>query len=97
MIPSWGQLLYGILRISEGGLTPLNFDIGARPHKEMGLLGEYLSKTYLEVKKRPIYLSKESSVERRGRRQRGRDVSEKTILVRMENDRHLVWKAGWRS
>ena len=25
MIPSWGQLLYGILRISEGGLTPLNF------------------------------------------------------------------------
>lgn len=30
----------------------------------LGLLGEYLSKTYLEVKKRPIYLSKESSVER---------------------------------
>lgn len=30
----------------------------------LGLLGEYLSKTYLEVKKRPIYLSKEGSVER---------------------------------
>ena len=30
----------------------------------LGLMGEYLSKTYLEVKKRPIYLSKESSVER---------------------------------
>lgn len=28
----------------------------------LGLLGEYLSKTYLEVKKRPIYLSKESNV-----------------------------------
>ncbi len=29
----------------------------------LGLLGEYLSKTYLEVKKRPVYLCKESNLE----------------------------------
>ena len=29
----------------------------------LGLLGEYLSKTYLEVKKRPIYLCKETNIE----------------------------------
>lgn len=32
----------------------------------LGLLGEYLSKTYLEVKKRPIYLCRESSLEKEG-------------------------------
>ena len=31
----------------------------------LGLMGEYLSKTYLEVKKRPIYLCKETNVETR--------------------------------
>ena len=30
----------------------------------LGLMGEYLSKTYLEVKKRPIYLCKETNVEK---------------------------------
>lgn len=30
----------------------------------LGLLGEYLSKTYLEVKKRPIYLCKETNLEK---------------------------------
>jgi len=29
----------------------------------MGIVGEYLAKTYLEVKKRPIYISKESNIE----------------------------------
>ena len=29
----------------------------------LGLLGEYLSKTYLEVKKRPVYLCRESNLE----------------------------------
>ena len=29
----------------------------------LGLLGEYLSKTYLEVKKRPIYLCRETNLE----------------------------------
>ena len=28
----------------------------------MGIIGEYLAKTYLEVKKRPIYISKESNI-----------------------------------
>ena len=27
----------------------------------MGIMGEYLAKTYLETKKRPIYIVKESS------------------------------------
>jgi hypothetical protein len=28
----------------------------------MGVLGQYLAKTYLETKKRPIYIVKESNV-----------------------------------
>ena len=28
----------------------------------IGILGEYLAKTYLEVKSRPIYISKESNI-----------------------------------
>lgn len=32
----------------------------------LGLLGEYLSKTYLEVKKRPIYLCRETNLEKAG-------------------------------
>ena len=32
----------------------------------MGVLGEYLSKTYLEVKNRPIYISKETNIDEKG-------------------------------
>jgi hypothetical protein len=28
----------------------------------MGIIGQYLSKTYLEVKKRPIYIAKEKKI-----------------------------------
>ena len=31
----------------------------------LGVIGEYLAKTYLEVKNRPIYVVKESNVEKK--------------------------------
>lgn len=44
----------------------------------MGILGEYLAKTYLETKHRPIYLLKESSEEDYEERSRRRKDEKNT-------------------
>ena len=38
----------------------------------IGIIGQYLSKTYLEVKKRPIYIIKETEEDRRSRNEEDR-------------------------
>ena len=50
-VAGWPSLVWIILMLSGIQLFCL------------GLMGEYLSKTYLEVTKRPIYLCKETNVE----------------------------------
>jgi glycosyltransferase involved in cell wall biosynthesis len=40
----------------------------------LGIIGQYLAKMYLEVKKRPVYLVKESSVEKRDSPPSGRSA-----------------------
>jgi len=49
-VPGWPSTICAILLI--GGIQLFS----------IGLLGQYLSKTYLEAKKRPIYISKESNL-----------------------------------
>ena len=39
------------------------FFIGGLQHFIIGILGQYLSKAYLEVKRRPIYIVQETNVE----------------------------------
>ncbi len=37
----------------------------------MGVLGEYMAKTYMEVKRRPVYLCRESNLGRRREEDKG--------------------------
>lgn len=43
----------------------------------MGVLGEYLAKTYMEVKRRPVYLCRENNLEKRERESSDEKVAEK--------------------
>lgn len=43
----------------------------------MGVLGEYLAKTYMEVKRRPVYLCRENNLEKRERESGNENVAEK--------------------
>lgn len=43
----------------------------------MGVLGEYLAKTYMEVKRRPVYLCRENNLEKRERESSDERVAEK--------------------
>ncbi len=53
------MLLFGCFVEPAGALAATIFFVGGLILLCLGILGEYLSKIYLEVKKRPIYLAKE--------------------------------------
>lgn len=60
------QLLYGGSAFGWPSMVCIVIFLGGIQLLCMGILGSYLSKTYLEVKKRPIYICKETnSVERK--------------------------------
>lgn len=55
-------LIYGDPTPGWPSLASIILFIGGIQLLCIGILGEYLSKTYLEVKKRPIYITKESNI-----------------------------------
>lgn len=57
------QLLYGGSAFGWPSMVCIMIFIGGIQLLCMGILGSYLAKTYLEVKKRPIYILKETNVE----------------------------------
>lgn len=57
------QLLYGGSAFGWPSMVCIMIFIGGIQLLCMGILGSYLAKTYLEVKKRPIYILKETNME----------------------------------
>ncbi len=57
------QLLYGGSAFGWPSMVCIMIFIGGIQLLCMGILGSYLAKTYLEVKKRPIYILKETNIE----------------------------------
>ena len=57
------QLLYGGSAFGWPSMVCIIIFIGGIQLLCMGILGSYLAKTYLEVKKRPIYILKETNIE----------------------------------
>lgn len=57
------QLLYGGSAFGWPSMVCIIMFLGGIQLLCMGILGSYLAKTYLEVKKRPIYILKETNIE----------------------------------
>jgi hypothetical protein len=70
-IAAVAAIIFYIIRFAVTGETAEGFYtlmctilfLGGLQLLAIGILGEYLSKTYLETKRRPIYIVKESNVE----------------------------------
>ena len=56
------QLLYGGSAFGWPSMVCIIMFLGGIQLLCMGILGSYLAKTYLEVKKRPIYICKETNL-----------------------------------
>ena len=67
------QLVWGGSAYGWSSLVCIIFLIGGIQLFCMGILGQYLSKTYLETKKRPIYLLRESNCGERPNREKEHD------------------------
>ena len=58
------QLLYGGSAYGWPSLVCVILLVGGLQLLSIGILGQYLSKTYLETKRRPIYIIKETNIEK---------------------------------
>ncbi|MBO5372521.1 MAG: glycosyltransferase family 2 protein [Lachnospiraceae bacterium] len=61
------QVLYGGSAFGWPSMVCITIFLGGIQLLCMGILGSYLAKTYLEVKKRPIYICKETNTRRKNR------------------------------
>ena len=59
------QLLYGGSAFGWPSMVCITMFLGGIQLLCIGILGSYLSKTYLEVKRRPIFICKETNTVRR--------------------------------
>ncbi len=65
------QLLYGGSAFGWPSMVCIIMFLGGIQLLCIGILGSYLAKTYLEVKKRPIYICKETNIIRTGEERHG--------------------------
>ncbi len=74
------QLLYGGSAFGWPSMVCITMFLGGIQLLCIGILGSYLAKTYLEVKDRPIYITKESNTHKRkkGIDEENRDMSVET-------------------
>ena len=61
------QLLYGGSAFGWPSMVCITMFLGGIQLLCIGILGSYLAKTYLEVKRRPVFICKETNMARRGR------------------------------
>ena len=63
LIIIWKTLVFGEPVAGYPSTMCVMFFIGGLQLFSIGILGQYLSKAYLEVKRRPIYIVQETNVE----------------------------------